>query len=351
MKVGAISRGAVVALVSAALVATSACGDDDETPDSSSRDSEVYTAILDNVAADQPVEDEETPIVYVAPLGNEKPIPLDVQVSVVDAIADLAVVRFVDEAEQAIDQDGEGEPVLDDAVLVSLGSVPPDGSSVHVPGELYRTAADSSAVEYEVSQTADGWVVIQARSANGWARASRRGVDRGLCELERPSREVDVERARAAHRMPSRSPSARVPSPLLAFPDGRVRDPDRVDGGRDGQAIGALCVERTRDREQRPGQVLLSPIQRRLDHELVATQRTKADEVEAARAAQDHAEGGEADRVARPGEYRDERADDPRDLEPGLEPRERPALLGVGSKALREAVERLASRRWRRRRW
>ena len=167
MRVGAISRGAVVALVSAALVATSACGDDDETPDSSSRDSEVYTAILDNVAADQPVEDEETPIVYVAPLGNEKPIPLDVQVSVVDAIADLAVVRFVDEAEQAIDQDGEGEPVLDDAVLVSLGSVPPDGSSVHVPGELYRTAADSSAVEYEVSQTADGWVVIQARSASG----------------------------------------------------------------------------------------------------------------------------------------------------------------------------------------
>ena len=84
----------------------------------------------------------------------------------VDAIADVAVVRFVDEAEQAIDQDGEGEPVLDDGLLVSLGSVPPDGSSVHVPGELYRTAADTSAVEYEVNETADGWVVIQARSAS-----------------------------------------------------------------------------------------------------------------------------------------------------------------------------------------
>jgi hypothetical protein len=156
----------VVALVSAALLAAPACSDDDETPDSSSRDSDVYTAILDNVAAEQPVEDEETPVVYVAPLGNEKPIPLDVQVSVVDATADIAVVRFVDEAEQAIDQDGDGEPVIDDGVLVSLGSVPPDGSSVNVPGELYRTAADTAVVEYEVSETANGWIVIQARLAS-----------------------------------------------------------------------------------------------------------------------------------------------------------------------------------------
>jgi hypothetical protein len=166
VQVGSIRRGAVVALVGAALLSPAACGDDDESPDSSSRDSDVYTAILDTVAADEPVEDEETPILYVAPLGNEKPMPLDVQVSVVDATADVAVVRFVDEAEQAIDQDGDGEPVIDDAVLVSLGSVPPDGSSVHVPGELYRTAADTSAVEYEVSETPDGWVVIQARLAS-----------------------------------------------------------------------------------------------------------------------------------------------------------------------------------------
>jgi hypothetical protein len=166
MQAGVIFRGAGVALVSAALLATAACGDDDETSGASSRDSDVYTAILDNVAAEQPVEDEEMPILYVAPLGNEKPFPLDVQVSVVDATADLAVVRFVDEAEQAIDKDGDGEPVIDDGVLVSLGSVPPEGASVHVPGELYRTAADTSAVEFEVSETTDGWVVIQARSAS-----------------------------------------------------------------------------------------------------------------------------------------------------------------------------------------
>jgi hypothetical protein len=151
--------------VGAALLVSVACGDDDETLVSSSRVSDVYTAILDTVAAAEPAEDEETPLLYVAPLGNEKPMPLDVQVSVVDATAEVAVVRFVDEVEQAIDQDGDGEPVIDDGVLVILGSVPPDGSSVHIPGELYRSAADTALVEYEVSETADGWVVIQARPA------------------------------------------------------------------------------------------------------------------------------------------------------------------------------------------
>jgi hypothetical protein len=165
VQIGSIRQGAVVALVGAALLATVACGDDDETSDSSSRDSDVYSAILDTVAAAEPAEDEETPLLYVAPLGNEKPMPLDVQVSVVDATAEVAVVRFVDEVEQAIDQDGDGEPVIDDGVLVILGSVPPDGSSVHIPGELYRSAADTALVEYEVSETADGWVVIQARPA------------------------------------------------------------------------------------------------------------------------------------------------------------------------------------------
>ncbi len=121
----------------------------------------MYTAILVTVAAAEP-HAEETPIVYVAPLGNEKPIPLDVQVSVVDAIADDAVVRFVDEADQAIDKDAEDAPVLDDAVLVRLGAVPPDGATVTVPGELYRTQSETSPVEYKVTETADGWVVMSA---------------------------------------------------------------------------------------------------------------------------------------------------------------------------------------------
>jgi hypothetical protein len=96
----------------------------------------VYAAIVTSVAGAE-AADESTPIVYVAPLGNDKPIPLNVQVAVVDSVADAAVLRFVDKAEQAINQDDDTEPVIDDAVLVRLGEVPESGASVNVPGELY----------------------------------------------------------------------------------------------------------------------------------------------------------------------------------------------------------------------
>ncbi len=158
VSVVSVRRVAVVAVLAAAVL-LAACGDDDGgAQDTSSRESDVYAAILGTVAASEPHVDE-TPIIYVAPLGNDKPIPLDVQVSVVDAVADDAVVRFVDEADQAIDQEDDGEPVIDDAVLVRLGAVPPDGRTVNVPGEVYHTKSDTSVVEYKVTQTADGWVV------------------------------------------------------------------------------------------------------------------------------------------------------------------------------------------------
>ena len=147
--------------VGAATLSVSACGDDASGQTTSSRESDVYAAILTTVAADEPPADA-TPILYVAPLGNEKAIPLQVQVSVVDALAKDATVRFVDDADQAIDQEADGAPVIDDAVLVRLGAVPPDGASMRVPGELYRTASDTSPVVYEVSETADGWVVKSA---------------------------------------------------------------------------------------------------------------------------------------------------------------------------------------------
>ncbi len=102
------------------MLGVSSCGDDSSGKDTASRESDVYAAIVTSVAAAETV-DESTPIVYVAPLGNEKPIPLNVQVAVVDSVADAAVLRFVDKADQAINQDDATEPVIDDAVLVRSG--------------------------------------------------------------------------------------------------------------------------------------------------------------------------------------------------------------------------------------
>ena len=158
-------------VVGAAALTVSSCGDDSGGQDTSSRESDVYAAIVSSVAAAE-TAGESTPVVYVAPLGNDKPIPLNVQVAVVDSVGNAAVVRFVDKADQAINQDDETLPVLDDAVLVRLGEVPESGASVEVPGELYRTKADSALVVYVVNETSNGWVVASTRAPAGSASTS-----------------------------------------------------------------------------------------------------------------------------------------------------------------------------------
>ena len=163
MSAATIRRLVAFLVVGAAALTVSSCGDDSSGKDTSSRESDVYAAIVTSVAAAE-TADESTPIVYVAPLGNEKPIPLNVQVAVVDSVADAAVLRFVDKADQAINQDDDTEPVIDDAVLVRLGAVPESGATVNVPGELYRTKADASPVVYVVNETPDGWVVASTEA-------------------------------------------------------------------------------------------------------------------------------------------------------------------------------------------
>lgn len=158
----------LVGLAGASLLLISACGDDGGSgDDTSSRDSDVYAAIVRSVAADQPHEEDETPIVYVTPFPNEKPIPLDVQVGVVDSVADNATVRFVDEEDQAIDKGAEGEPVVDDGVLVRIGTVPEEGTTVTVPAELYHSDNDIVPTEYQVTEGTDSWTATEKSTASG----------------------------------------------------------------------------------------------------------------------------------------------------------------------------------------
>ena len=162
MSAASLRRLVAFLIVGATTLTVSSCGDDSSGKDTSSRESDVYAAIVTDVAGAE-AADESTPIVYIAPLGNEKPISLTVQV---------AVLRFVDKAEQAINQDDDTEPVIDDAVLVRLGEVPESGASVNVPGELYRTKADAEPVVFVVNETANGWVVTSTTAPAGSAPTS-----------------------------------------------------------------------------------------------------------------------------------------------------------------------------------
>ncbi len=147
---------AALAGVALALVA---CGDDKKRVDDS-RESDVVSAIVQSVARDVGRMDDETPVVFVAPLADNKPMDLSVQVAVVENVKKDATVRFVDDFDEAIDHDSEGEPVLEDGVLLRLGTVPETGNDVHVPAERYRSAADGSALEFSVSKVANAWVAV-----------------------------------------------------------------------------------------------------------------------------------------------------------------------------------------------
>jgi ABC-type Fe3+-hydroxamate transport system substrate-binding protein len=160
----------LVCIAVAALVFIAACGDDSGSSGegTSSRESDVYAAIVVAVAADEPHDEETKPIVYVSPFPNEKAIPLDVQVSVVDSVADDAVVRFVDKEEQAINKSSDNQSVIDDGVLVRVGPVPEDGTTVTVPAELYHDENTIMPTEFKVTQGSDGsWVATQQSTASG----------------------------------------------------------------------------------------------------------------------------------------------------------------------------------------
>jgi hypothetical protein len=168
VSLASLRRWVALLLVGAAVLTVSSCGDDGGSrSDSSSRESDVYAAIVRAVAADEPQEEGQKPIVYVTPFPNDKAIPLDVQVSVVDSIADDVVVRFVDDEDQAINKDAEDQPVIDDAVLVRVGPVPVQGTTVTVPAELYIDANHITPTEYEVTEGADGWVATEQSTASG----------------------------------------------------------------------------------------------------------------------------------------------------------------------------------------
>lgn len=126
----------VVALLAAGCSSTPA---PDET-----REIDVYEAILrwiiDHTEEAVSDADDETRTVFVDNLGPEE-ISLDTQVELVVRLADEANLRFVDELEEAIDVDLEGQPVRDGAVLVGLGLMQEE-TPIEVRGEVYLDADD-----------------------------------------------------------------------------------------------------------------------------------------------------------------------------------------------------------------
>lgn len=116
-------------------------------------DSSAYVAALEHFLPPPPGEDAERPVVYIAPTDDL--LSLDLQVGVIDELADQFDVRFVDDYHVALDGDS-GEP-QDGSSLVGLGTASPEPPH-HIRVEIYEADGQSAAYLVEVHRAGRRWV-------------------------------------------------------------------------------------------------------------------------------------------------------------------------------------------------
>lgn len=152
-------------LIIALLIATGCGGGSNTTPDADQVvAADAYIAVVGwEVDEYEPVVNEngdvELPVVYVAPADGET-IEVGIQAAVVEATVDIAVVRFADEASEAIDADTEGEPVKDDGVLLIVGDMPEPSRTIKLDVVRYQSMENDSAITVEITASTDGAAVM-----------------------------------------------------------------------------------------------------------------------------------------------------------------------------------------------
>jgi hypothetical protein len=155
-----LRRGALGALL---VLATACGGDGDGAADEVARQTEVYAAVVLDVADDLPVEpggDPSDRIVFVEPLDSVQPHPIEVQAGVVLALEDEVDVAFIDERDEAVDRSAPGRPVRDGAALIAVGPVPEGDDRVEVEVRRYHRQGREERLRMVVASEADGWEVV-----------------------------------------------------------------------------------------------------------------------------------------------------------------------------------------------
>ncbi|HET6663984.1 MAG TPA: hypothetical protein VFG94_06985, partial [Acidimicrobiales bacterium] len=134
------------------------------------REANVYAAVIRALAPDGPADrgaetEELERVVYAGSLDEENAIPLEVQAAVVEVLEDFATIRFVDEKAEAVDETEDGEPVLEDGVLVLLGAVPA-GRSPSVDAERYVDLDNDEQFQVSLERSNDDWSIVDMDTVN-----------------------------------------------------------------------------------------------------------------------------------------------------------------------------------------
>jgi hypothetical protein len=136
-------------------VATAACSDSDTATPGQVDQSGAYTAIVEWQAGEQePVLNDDgtakLPVIYVA-AADGATIDVGVQASVAAATVDIADVRFADESSEAFDSGIDGEPVIDQGVMLLVGAIPDPARTIDVELLRYVDVGTSSAFTLQIT--------------------------------------------------------------------------------------------------------------------------------------------------------------------------------------------------------
>ena len=150
-------RASATAFVCGALLVTSCSGSDESAV---VRQTDIRIAVLRAVVEVEagPAQEAIDWVLFVESGDDDETIELEEQIEIVNALADVVDVRFVDESDEAIDDASEVRAVIDGGLLVRLGNIADSGSSVDVYVESYRSDDDRHAVEMTASRQGGDWV-------------------------------------------------------------------------------------------------------------------------------------------------------------------------------------------------
>ena len=137
----------------AAAAFAAGCGDEEP----AARDVDpaaALTAIVEwQVDEQEPVIDDTgevlLPVIYLV-AGAGGTIDVGAQAAVASAATDVATVRFADDMADAFDIGLEGEPVIDDGVLLLIGTMPEPARTVVVSLERFTDSTTSESLELEI---------------------------------------------------------------------------------------------------------------------------------------------------------------------------------------------------------
>ena len=117
----------------------------------------------------EPIVDEdgdvEAPVIYLA-AGSGETVDVGVQANVVATIDESAVIRFADQAVDAVDVGVDGEPVKDDGVLLVVDAFESGQPEVDARISRYRSIDDDTNWILRLTATDEGVDVSDAVEAD-----------------------------------------------------------------------------------------------------------------------------------------------------------------------------------------